>query len=165
MLLIPTLPLNLAAGVFWGALWGGVIAMAGAVAGSISAFALARWLIGQPLAKRFGHQHLLNLQKDLDAKGWRLIAFARLNPAFPTGPINYLLGLTSVNSSTYVWSTAVFLSPPTVLIALAGHSFGSYVANGTPDQILRPLLIVSSAMTVPVLAWYGYRVLNRNKSR
>lgn len=75
-------------------------------------FAAARSVFGRPLAARFDNEFISQVQKEFDDKGWRFIAFVRLNPVFPTRPLNYILGLTGIAFFTYVWATFVFLLPP-----------------------------------------------------
>ena len=161
--LIPTLPLNLAAGVFWGSVFGGLIATGGAVLGTIGAFYAARGLFGRPLARRFSSDRVAWLQREFEAKGWRFIAFIRLNPALPTGPINYVLGLTSIDAFTYVWATAVFLLPPTFVVALIGHEMGSFIAKGAVADLIEALITVSAAAVALAVMWYAARALNQRR--
>lgn len=105
---LPTLPLNLAGGYFWGGLVGGIFAALSVTLGGLCAFSSARWLFGQPLSGRFGGEMAQKIEEEFDKSGWKFIAFARINPIFPTGPLNYLLGLTSVSSLTFTWTTFFF---------------------------------------------------------
>jgi len=50
---LPTLPVNLAAGLFWGPLLGGLYSTSGTTIGAVAAFLLTRSVLGQPLARRF----------------------------------------------------------------------------------------------------------------
>lgn len=152
--LIPTLPLNLAAGIFWGAIGGALTAIAGAVMGTIGAFYLARELCGQPFARSFDSSLVSRLQREFDGKGWRFVAFIRLNPVLPTGPLNYLLGLTSIDALTYMWSTAVFLVPPTFAVALIGHEMGTFMDHGALHNLIQSLIVASGTVVVLVVMWY-----------
>src|SRR5262249_46041824 len=105
---LPTLPLNLAAGLFWGPIAGGVISTTGATLGAIVAFTAARMAFGRPLAARFDSALITEMQRQFAAKGWWFVAFARLNPIFPNGPLNYILGLTSIAGWAYGCVTFVF---------------------------------------------------------
>src|SRR5262249_48313805 len=102
---LPTLPLNLAAGLIWGPWWGGLLAAAGSPMGATAAFFSARLFLGQPLARRYAGFLLTWTQREHAANDWRCIAFLRLNPVFPTGLLNYLIGLTAIDARTYVWAT------------------------------------------------------------
>ena len=136
---LPTLPVNLAAGLFWGPLLGGLYSTSGATIGAIAAFLLTRSVLGQPLAHRFDNRVIAEIQREFEAKGWLFLAFVRLNPIFPTGPLNYLLGLTAVDTATYVWTTFVFNLPPSIAVAWIGYSLGTFVIQGEIADTDHPL--------------------------
>lgn len=161
---VPTLPLNLAAGLCWGTIQGGVMAAAGATLGATGAFLAARLLFGQPLARRFGNRVVSRLQEEFDAKGWRFVAFLRLNPVFPTGPLNYVLGLTSIGTGSYVWATMAFLLIPSLCIAWIGHEMGAFAEGGKVDDLIKTIVSVSLAVTVLVGIRYGAKYLRDAKS-
>jgi uncharacterized membrane protein YdjX (TVP38/TMEM64 family) len=147
---LPTLPLNLAAGIFWGPLVGGVISTLGTTLGATGAFMAARLAFGPLLGRRFDNRLVAEIQRKFEENGWRFIAFARLNPIVPTGPLNYMLGLTSIGTLTYVVVTFVFLLPPAILVAHIGRSVGSFVMTGDVAASVKALLAVSAAVTVLV---------------
>jgi uncharacterized membrane protein YdjX (TVP38/TMEM64 family) len=144
---LPTLPVNLAAGLFWGPLLGGIYSTSGATIGAVIAFGLARSILGQPLARHFNNRFIAEIQREFEAKGWLFLAFVRLNPIFPTGPLNYLLGLTAVDIFTYVWTTFVFNLPPSIAVAWIGYSLGSFVVQGEIADTTHAILAVSAAIT------------------
>lgn len=152
---LPTLPLNLAAGALWGPLLGGIIAVVSMAEGSLIAFAAARFIFGQPLARRFDNKLITWVQTEFVNRGWRFLAFVRLNPAFPAGPLNYLLGLTSIDMGTYIWATFVFLLPPGILIAMAGHFVGTFFTHGSLQTGLRAIVAASVALTILIAIRYG----------
>jgi uncharacterized membrane protein YdjX (TVP38/TMEM64 family) len=162
---LPTLPLNLAAGVFWGAVIGGLISALATTLGAVAAFAAARSIFGRPLARRFDNKAIAHFQREFDEKGWRFIAFVRLNPAFPTGPLNYLLGLTGIDAFTYVWATFVFLLPPSIAVAFMGRSIGTFVVQGHMAHLIIMVMAVSAALTVMVGFAYFARFLYRRGER
>ena len=152
---LPTLPVNLAAGLFWGPLLGGIYSTSGATIGAIIAFLLTRSVVGQPLARRFDNRVASEIQREFEAKGWLFLAFVRLNPIFPTGPLNYLLGLTAVDTFTYVWTTFVFNLPPSIAVAWIGYSLGTFVVEGEIANTMRTILAVSAAVTALAALAYG----------
>lgn len=152
---LPTLPVNLAAGLFWGPLLGGVYSTSGATIGAIIAFLLTRSVAGQPLARRFDNRVIAEIQREFEAKGWLFLAFVRLNPIFPTGPLNYLLGLTAVDTFTYAWTTFVFNLPPSIAVAWIGYSLGSYVVQGEIADTMRTILAISAAVATLGAMAYG----------
>lgn len=144
---LPSLPLNLAAGYFWGGLLGGIYSTLSVTIGGWVSFALARRLIGQPLAKKFDRQWVNKVQNEFDKEGWKFVAFARINPIIPTGPLNYLLGLTSLTNKGFLWATFVFLLPPAIAVAYIGDSFQTFTQQDNVNVIIRGVLVVSAAIT------------------
>jgi uncharacterized membrane protein YdjX (TVP38/TMEM64 family) len=155
---LPTLPLNLAAGYFWGGLLGGLIATAGSSLGAVLAFLVARIALGQPLARRFDHRIVAWIQGEFELQNWRFIAFVRINPVFPTGLLNYIFGLTSIRVWTYIWATVAFLCPPSIIIAVIGDQAGTFLLNKDVRDSVRALLIISAAVTLFVAIKYVSRL-------
>lgn len=149
--LLPTAPLNVAAGVFWGPWLGSLVAIAGSWTGSIMAFWLSRAAFGQPFARRFDRKFINWAQQELDHHGWKVVAFVRLNPLFP-GPINHVLGLTSIRFGTFSWATLVFATPPTVAFAVLGHVAGNLLVHpAVGNSKLRLLLFGLAALALALL--------------
>jgi uncharacterized membrane protein YdjX (TVP38/TMEM64 family) len=162
---LPTLPLNLAAGVFWGPVVGGLISTIATTLGATAAFTTVRSVFGRPLARRFDNKVVAHFQRELEEKGWRFLAFIRLNPIFPTGPLNYILGLTGIDSFTYIWATFVFILPPAIAVAFIGHSIGTYAVQGHTAHLIMMVMAVSAAVTVMVGFAYIARLLCRRGER
>ncbi len=162
---LPTLPFNLAAGMFWGPLLGGVLATVGSTLGAIASFFAARFLFGQPLAERYDHRLVDWLQREFDEKGWRFIAFVRMNPVFPTGPLNYVLGLTSISAVTYSWATALFLFPPSLAFAILGDEVGSFVLEGESADFVRGVVAVSAAVSLLVALRFAGKYMQQQNKR
>ena len=155
---LPTLPLNLAAGLLWGSILGGVVSTTGATLGGVVAFAIARAAFGRPLADRFDSRLITEIQSEFATKGWWFLAFARLNPIFPTGPLNYILGLTSIAGWVYAWVTFVFLLPPSMAVAYIGEHLGTFVVDGEAPSVLKTMLAVSAAVTLLAALGFGTRL-------
>lgn len=151
LFMIPSLPLNLGAGFLWGPVLGSVYSLVGSTIGAVLAFLFARTAIGQPLARTFDNRLLAWLVDEISRKGWRVVAFVRLNPAFPSGPTNYLFGLTSLTLRTYLWSTAVFMYPLCLAFAALGYSVGGIVLDADSAWIVRLVLAASAAASLAVI--------------
>lgn len=157
--LLPTLPFNLAAGFFWGPIGGGLAATVGTWLGANVAFAVARLLFGQPLAVRFDNRVLARIRDEYERLGWRFIAFVRVNPVFPTSPLNYLLGFTTVTFTTYCWATFLFLLPPSTIVAWIGSEMGSLVTDGDAHDRVMALIAISFAICLLVVLRYGAKII------
>ena len=156
---VPSLPLNLAAGFFWGGLVGGVYSTLGVTIGGWVSFAAARWLIGQPLAEQFDNKWASKVQREFDRGGWKFVAFARVNPIIPTGPLNYLLGLTSLSNIGFLWATFVFLLPPSIAVAYIGDTLQTFSTQQSGvNEIVRGILVASAAVTFLVGVKFAFRI-------
>ncbi|MHB1606647.1 MAG: TVP38/TMEM64 family protein [Leptospirales bacterium] len=160
---LPTLPLNLAAGFFWGGWAGGLIATMAGGLGATFSFLAARIAFGQPLAQRFDHRLVTRLQDEFDQKGWRFIAFVRLNPIFPTGVLNYVFGLTSIRFWTYAWASVIFLFPPSLLFGIIGDRAGTFLVEGKTSDLMRTILIISLAVTLLISLRFFARLISQTK--
>ena len=159
---LPSLPLNLAAGFFWGGILGGICATVGVTIGGLMSFVIARWLIGQPLAARFDNKLVCRVQREFDRSGWKFVAFARINPAIPTGPLNYLLGLTSISLGRFLWVTFVFLLPPAIAIAYVGDALQTFTAQESgAGEVVTTILTISAAVTLLVLIKFVSKLYNK----
>jgi uncharacterized membrane protein YdjX (TVP38/TMEM64 family) len=164
---LPSLPFNLAGGFFWGGLVGGIYSTIGVTLGSLASFIVARWLIGQPLAEKFDNKLVSKVQAEFDRGGWKFVAFARINPIIPTGPFNYLLGLTSLSLKAFLWSTFVFLLPPSIAVAYVGDTLQTFTAQQSGvSEIIRDILIASAAVTFLVGIKFASRFfMNRTEKK
>jgi len=149
LFMVPSLPLNLGAGYLWGPLLGSVYTLIGCTLGSVLAFLFARTALGQPLARRFDNNILQWLAVQIATKGWQVVAFIRINPAFPSGPANYLLGLTSISFASFFWATLVFLYPLCLAFAFVGKTAGGLILEGDAKSLAQ--FIIAAALTVCVL--------------
>lgn len=146
---LPSLPLNLAGGFFWGGILGGIYTAAGVTLGSLISFIVARKIIGQPFSRHYDNKWISYIQKEFDESGWKFVAFARINPIIPTGPLNYFLGLTSISTMQFIIPTFVFLLPPSIFVAYIGDAFQTITVQTTGvSDFLYKMLGISASISV-----------------
>lgn len=153
--LIPSLPMNLAAGFLWGTFGGGLITLIAAGLGGTCAFLLARY---------FGEKHLERwlrfsawrwLDKEVSRKGWIVVAFTRLSPVFPTAALNYIYGITNVKFWPYLVATLVGLAPWVVFFAAMGSAARGVILDVQGKELLQEIFVASLAATLVIIAIYG----------
>ena len=164
-LMLPTLPLNLAAGMLWGPVYGAFVALTGSCLGGVGAFVLSRKILGQSLKGRYDNQLVTWLERQLETKGWQIVAFTRINPVIPSGPLNFAFGLTSIGFFTYAWSSFVFLFPLTLAFSIAGHVVGDFILEGNMADIVRVVFIFFAIVTLIVVAQIGTKFMIYNKKK
>ena len=152
---VPTLPLNLAAGLLWGGLAGGLFVTLGATLGAITAFLIARAMRAPPvLARRVREALPGRLREGMERLGWRAVAFCRLNPAVPTCAVNYAFGFTALPLRTYAWATFVFFLPAALAIAFIGEQTQSLIVGSSTSALIDAVVATLAAVAVLLgIAW------------
>ncbi|OGI16073.1 hypothetical protein A3K63_02265 [Candidatus Micrarchaeota archaeon RBG_16_49_10] len=94
----------------------------GLIAGAVIAFYISRFG-GRPIAKRLiGEEHLDDIDKWVNKRGWKAILVTRLIPIIPFDLISYGSGLTSIQFRKYFIPTLIGAFPRTFILAVAGAS-------------------------------------------
>ena len=166
VLVIASVPIlmvmNLAAGFFWGAVPGGIYAVLAVTIGGLVSFTLAKTIIGKKLTGKFDNKLISNVLQEVDQYGWKFVAFARMNPIIPTGPLNYLLGLTSISHFTFLWTTLLFLLPVSITVAFIGYTVGSFNAqNLEVIDLIRNILAISGAVVLLIAVKFISRLIKK----
>ncbi|MBU1040650.1 MAG: TVP38/TMEM64 family protein [Proteobacteria bacterium] len=150
LFMLPTLPLNIGAGFLWGPFLGGIYSLFGSTLGAVGAFLFARTTFGQPMARQFKGRIIKKLATSLEDGGWKVVAFARLNPAVPTSIVNFLFGLTSLPLWTYTWVSFVFFFPLCYAFSYLGFYTGGFMLDGDMSRIVR-IIVVSLGIGLLIL--------------
>lgn len=149
--LLPTMPFNLAAGFLWGTYVGTAYTIIGATSGALVAFIASRYLFRERVSKILQGRAWRWLDNEIRHKGWRTVAFTRVNPIFPFGPVNWFFGVSSISLGNYLWATAVFIMPPALAISAIGSSVGGLVLTGEAKAMFQDVLLASTALTLLVI--------------
>lgn len=163
LLLLPTLPLNLGAGFLWGPYWGGFYTVVGASIGAALAFLISRYLAAELVNRHFRHRTWVWLLEQVRQQDWKVVAFTRINPIFPTAPLNYFFGLTSIPFWSYLLATIIFIAPMAFLFAYLGDSVGGFLLRGDAYRFVQNILGASAAITVLFALRHGLKNLLKNR--
>lgn len=158
-LLLPAIPLTIAAGALFGPVRGAVWSLTGSVLGATLSFQAGR-LFGHDFVERRATGRLLTVKAAIEREGWRFVAFVRLVPIFPFGLVNMTLGTTDISFRAYVLATAVSMAPGAAVYAWVGHT-GREATRGAENAV-RNLGIAGGLLLlltgVPAVArWIRYR--------
>ncbi len=120
---LPKSVFTLAAGAVFGLIEGLIVVLAGATAGAVLAFYLARTL------GRDGVHRLIGVRADrfddqLARRGFLVVLVARLIPVVPFTVVNYLAGLTSLRLRVFLAATVLGMLPATTAYVAIG-AYGS----------------------------------------
>lgn len=147
---LPAEVIAVANGMVFGPLLGIALTWAGAMAGAVVAFGLAR-RFGRPLVVRVvpaRHWHRIDGWTATESAGALLLA--RLVPVISFNLINYAAGLTGVRFGTFLWTTGLGILPVTILCVVAGEVL-----------IAAPAWAWLAVAAVLAAVWLGARRLRR----
>jgi len=119
---IPSLPLDIAAGAFFGPFFGGLYAVIGALGGAVLSFLLAR-LLGRDFIERFLSGHINFCSQCSDKILVKIVFISRLIPVVSFDIISYGAGLTKMSLATFSLATFFGMLPLTFAYTTFGASF------------------------------------------
>ena len=134
--------LTLAGGAVFGLWWGLLIISFASTIGATLAFLIARYLLRDWVAQRFG-QRLKTIDEGIAREGAFYLFTLRLVPLFPFFLINLLLGLTAMKARTFYWVSQVGMLAGTVVYVNAGTQLGRIESLA---GIVSPALLGSFAL-------------------
>jgi uncharacterized membrane protein YdjX (TVP38/TMEM64 family) len=155
--------LTVAAGLLFGTLSGGILAVLGSSAGAIGLFLAVRYHLADALAAR--RSRLLdNAREALRRDGFSYLLALRLVPAFPFWLVNLAAALSGMRLLPYAAATVLGIMPATFVYASIGSGLGDVLATGgRPDlavifspRILGPLIGLAALALLPV-AWRRWK--------
>lgn len=149
-LFLPSIPLTLAAGFFWGPVWGVVFSIAGATLGACLPFFLSRYLLQNAVKKKIPPERWQWLQDKVHQHGWKAVAFTRLIPVFPFNLLNYLFGLTPIAFIQYLWSTFIFMLPACIAFVAFGSSLGELILRDNIKGVIIGIVVAVLAFLIPL---------------
>lgn len=150
--------LTAAAGLLFGTLFGGILAVVGSSAGAIALFLAVRYHLADAIADRSG-RFLNAIRLGLRRDGFSYLLAIRLVPAFPFWLVNLGAALSGMRLLPYAAATVIGIMPATFVFASIGAGLGDVLATGgSPDltvifspRILGPLIGFAALSLLPVV--------------
>lgn len=150
---IPSLPLDLAAGIVFGPFWGTIYAVTGAEIGAIMSFLIGR-VLGREVLNRLLSTNVTFCEKCSDHHLMVLVFLARLLPIFSFDIISYGAGLTTMSLRVFAIATLLGMIPPTFALTYLG---GSVTTLEWP-------IIVSGLVLAGLFLWLPKILLNNRST-
>ncbi|MEE9615198.1 MAG: TVP38/TMEM64 family protein [Thermodesulfobacteriota bacterium] len=151
-LMMPGLPLTVLGGVLFGPVWGVVYVTIGANIGATVAFLISRYMGREWVEGRMEKSsRWQELDRDVEKKGWKIVAFTRLIPLFPFNFLNYAFGLTSIRLSHYVLASLVFMLPGITAYVVFSSSFLDLLKGKVSKEFLIGVTLVVIVSLIPIL--------------
>jgi uncharacterized membrane protein YdjX (TVP38/TMEM64 family) len=141
---IPTLPLDIAAGAFFGPFLGTLYSAVGATAGAAVAFLLARYL-GREFIEKFLSGHVNFCTRCSDRLLTKVVAVSRLLPFVSFKVVSYGAGLTMMSLKAFSLATFLGMLPMT----FAYNYFGAAILAAN-----RGMVLLLGLLFVILLFWF-----------
>jgi uncharacterized membrane protein YdjX (TVP38/TMEM64 family) len=155
VLLIPGSAITIGAGTIFGLGIGVPVVIIGANIGAFCSFLLARTFLREKVAGwAASNPKFSSLDRAIGRQGFKMVFLSRLSPAFPFTLLNYLLGLTSVRTGSYVLANLLGMLPGTFLFvyigAAARDALAGEMASGA-SLLQQSMKYIGLAATVAVV--------------
>lgn len=112
VLVLPGVLFTTGAGFVFGVTQGSLAVILGTALGSVLAFLIGRFLLGERATRWLReHDRLAPFNAELGARGWRLVLLTRLMPLFPFKLTNYLFGLSPITLRGFTAGTLIGIVP------------------------------------------------------
>ena len=149
VLLMPGLPLTLAAGALFGVVQGTIIVSVASTTAAALAFLIARYLAREAVAARTREiPAFAALDQAFGTDGWKLVGLVRLSPLFPFSLTNYAFGLTGVQFKHYVSASWAAMLPATVGYVYLGSLAGDGARSGEKSPLEWTLAVAGLVATL-----------------
>lgn len=146
--------ITLAGGFLFGVLQGVLYCSTGNVIGATTAFLMARHSFGKGLMEKHGDR-LSGLNMELKRYGHNYLIALRVVPVMPFFMVNYLAGLTSIRTRTFIWTTFAGMLPGSFVYCFAGSELGSIDSPGdimSPELLVAFILLAVFALLPPLIS-------------
>lgn len=132
--LLPGSAFTIVAGIAFGPIKGGILALVSATLGACVAFIIARFLLRTTILNKFGDNPIFKKIDDGVAQnGTSFLILTRLVPVFPFNLQNYAYGLTGINFATYALVSFLTMMPGAFIFA---YMAGDIATNGVSAMLL-----------------------------
>jgi uncharacterized membrane protein YdjX (TVP38/TMEM64 family) len=122
---IPSVPLDIAAGLAFGLFWGTVYTLIGAEIGAMIAFFIARRL-GRPRVMRWiPPAAIATVDRIAEHRGFFTVFMMRLLPLFSFDWVSYGAGLSAIRFRVFMAATLLGMTPPVIAIVAVGATLPS----------------------------------------
>lgn len=141
---IPSLPLNVAAGAFFGPLLGTLYSVLGATVGAAAAFLIARYL-GREVVERFIQGHINFCSQCSNRLLTKIIFISRLIPFISFDVVSYGAGLTKMSLRAFILASFFGMLPLTFIY----NQFGAGLVMNQALAVSLGILMVVLMFIIP----------------
>jgi uncharacterized membrane protein YdjX (TVP38/TMEM64 family) len=149
--MLPASAVTIVAGITFGSIVGGVLALISATIGACVAFLIARYAARDTIVAKFGQNPLFKRIEDgVRENGTSFLILTRLVPVFPYNIQNYAYGLTAISLPTFALVSLITMAPGAFIYAyMAGEIVTQGVSVGLLLQFAVAGLVLFGVSLIP----------------
>lgn len=138
IILFPTALLPIVAGSIYGPVTATTLSLLGCFLSATVAFCIAR-LVGKDVIEKIFRGRLINLDRNIERDGFKIILIMRLSIIFPYDTLSYAAGLTGMRFSDFILGTTIGMLPEMVAYSLIGENLKSPLTI----KLILPILLIA----------------------
>lgn len=123
IIVFPALLLTVMAGNIFGPIEGFLLTMTGLFLSGTFAFYIAKSL-GKPFVNKITKGKLVNIDKNIETHGFKILLFMRLSTLFPYDPLSYAAGLTKIKYKDFILASLIGSFPEMLAYSYLGKHIG-----------------------------------------
>ncbi len=132
--MLPGSAFTIVAGITFGPVLGGILALLGGTVGATAAFIISKYIARGFIVRKFENNPIFKkIEKGFEENGTSFLILTRLVPAFPYNVQNYAYGITSVSVMKFAIVSLITMAPGAFIYAFLA---GEIATNGISVTLL-----------------------------
>jgi uncharacterized membrane protein YdjX (TVP38/TMEM64 family) len=161
ILVIPALALTLGAGAIFGFVTGSIVSLIGATLGATAAFLLSRTVLRHRVERITANNVKFRaLDRAITVEGTKIMWLVRLSGFPPFTWVNYAVGITGIDTRTFIVTTFFGIIPGTMAFTYAGAA-GAAALSGEGNRVLLAVTAVGAVIVSAFIARVALRAIRR----
>jgi uncharacterized membrane protein YdjX (TVP38/TMEM64 family) len=161
ILVIPALALTLGAGAIFGFVTGSIVSLIGATLGATAAFLLSRTVLRHRVERITANNVKFRApDRAITVEGTKIMWLVRLSGFPPFTWVNYAVGITGIDTRTFIVTTFFGIIPGTMAFTYAGAA-GAAALSGEGNRVLLAVTAVGAVIVSAFIARVALRAIRR----
>ena len=161
ILVVPALALTLGAGAIFGFVTGSIVSLIGATLGATAAFLLSRTVMRHRVERLTANNVKFRaLDRAITVEGTKIMWLVRLSGFPPFTWVNYAVGITGIDTRTFIVTTFFGIIPGTLAFTYAGAA-GAAALSGAGNRVLLAVTAVGAVVVSAFIARVALRAIRR----
>lgn len=152
--------LTILSGAVFGTFTGVVLVTLAGTLGATISFLSSRYMLQDFVSSKFKKQ-FMTINRNLEQDGILYLFTLRFIPVSPFVVINLVMGITSLRTWTFIWTTALGMLPGNWIYVYAGKKIGDIDA---PSEIMTPSFLIALTL-LGILPWIFKKFSRMHKKR